>query len=109
MLTESGGASIVSMGGKAEQKTPFVINTLSKSIKNDPENGIYEIPSYIDGYRVETLGDDIFAGASNVCYVSLPGTLMDISDSAFASVEENATFVYVEGSIAERYILEKLF
>ena len=107
MLTESGGASIVSMGGKAEQKTPFVINTLSKSIKNDPENGIYEIPSYIDGYRVETLGDDIFAGASNVCYVSLPGTLMDISDSAFASVEENATFVYVEGSIAERYILEK--
>ena len=107
MLTESGGASIVSIGGKAEQKTPFVINTLSKSIKNDPENGIYEIPSYIDGYRVETLGDDIFAGASNVCYVSLPGTLMDISDSAFASVEENATFVYVEGSIAERYILEK--
>lgn len=107
MLTESGGASIVSIDAQAEQQIPFAINTLSKSIKNDPKNGIYEIPAYIDGYRVETLGDDIFAGVSNVSYVSLPGTLLDISDSAFASVEENATFVYVEGSVAEKYILEK--
>ena len=107
ILTESGGASIVSMDAQAEQQTPFTTNTLSKSIRNDPENGIYEIPAYIDGYRVETLGDDIFAGVSNVSYVSLPGTLLDISNSAFASVEENATFVYVEGSVAEKYILEK--
>lgn len=109
ILTESGGATIVSMHAQNEQQTLFAKNTLSGSIKNNPENGIYEIPAYIDGYRVENLDDDIFAGVSNVSYVSLPGTLMGISDNAFASVEENATFVYVEGSVAEKYILEKKY
>ena len=107
ILTETGGASIVSMDAQAEQRPSFAIGTLSKYIKNDPEEGIYEIPAYVDGYRVEILEDDIFAGIPNVSYVSLPGTLLDISDSAFASVGKNATFAYVEGSVAEKYILKK--
>lgn len=106
-LEDSGYLSILSMNRQAKQKTEISTKALLKTANNTNTNGKYEIPAFIDGYRVEHLGDDIFAGVSDISYVSLPGTLKTINESAFDSVNKDARISYVEGSVGEKFIESK--
>ncbi len=93
----TGGIKIISINGAS---TPM-LRTSTFSLKS---NQVYEIPSYIDGYRVEELGDDIFSSCPNITSIFIPATVLMISDNAFESLSLETQFQYVEGSVAETYI-----
>lgn len=71
------------------------------------QNNNCEIPAYIDGYKVTALGDDIFSECPHITSVSIPATIVTISDIAFKSLSPMTQFKYVEGSIAEKYLVNK--
>lgn len=101
---QSGGIKIDSVRLPVFQNVRAKTNmATAKSVGQD----IFEIPSYIEGYRVVELGDDVFASCPEVSAVFIPGTVAKISDSAFESLSENTTYQYVKGSVAERYAREK--
>lgn len=109
----SGGISIVSMnaegGGIGGRAVRSADHGLFLAESTQMSGVTYEIPAYIDGYRVEALGDDIFAGCADASRVILPGTLLSISDSAFESLGTDTVYQYVEDSVAEEYVQEKQF
>ena len=109
----SDGISIVSMNGAGGGIGGRAVRSADHGLflaESTQMSGVtYEIPAYIDGYRVEALGDDIFAGCADASRVILPGTLLSISDSAFESLGTDTVYQYVEDSIAEEYVQEKQF
>lgn len=102
--SQSGGIKIDSVRLPVFQNVRAKTNmATAKSVGQD----IFEIPSYIEGYRVVELGDDLFVSCPEVSAVFIPGTVAKISDSAFESLPENTIYQYVKGSVAERYVQKK--
>lgn len=104
--TNNEGAKIISLNGTAKPKAKSLMksfNTTDVTLQKEK----YEIPAYIDGYKVVELGEDIFDEMSGIKEVFIPATVKKISDKAFKSLMEDTTYRYVEGSVAEEYLKNK--
>ena len=104
------GAKIISVNGVNAQKFNSVSSSVSSLDINQLNlvgasfntNNSFEIPAYIDGYKVIELGDDIFASYSIITSVTIPKTIDTISNIAFKSCPDLMINGY-EGSYAQIY------
>lgn len=104
------GAKIISVNGIGAESLNYRSNLNDKSKLNQvgasyQTNNSYEIPAYIDGYKVVEIGDDIFASYSPITSVTIPKSVDKISNIAFRSCS-NLIICGYEGSYAQKYAEE---
>lgn len=101
-LTSDGtGLVVTNMGGGGFRSINSVgVNVNTSEIGSD-DAGI--IPPYISGYRVLELGDDIFCN-QDVTSVSIPSTVVSISQNCFKSLSQDTKFTVVANSYAEQFL-----
>ena len=69
----------------------------------------YKIPSFIEGYAVKELGEDIFENYSDITELSLPSSIIIINKGAFNSLSASTKYIAVNGSAVEQFLEDNNF
>ena len=79
-------------------------NATAKSSRKIVDKTKCEIPSYIDGYKVTELGEDIFAELPDMTEIYIPPTVKTINKDAFKSLPKETLYRCDKKSYAEDFL-----
>ena len=79
-------------------------NAIAKSARKIVDKTKCEIPSYIDGYKVTELGEDIFSELPAITEIYIPTTVKTINKDAFKSLPKETLYHCDKDSYAEKFL-----
>ncbi|WP_410072744.1 leucine-rich repeat protein [Anaerostipes sp.] len=79
-------------------------NASAKSARKIVDKTKCEIPSYIDGYKVTELGEDIFSELPDMTEIYIPTTVKTINKDAFKSLPKETLYRCDKKSYAEDFL-----